>query len=516
MAKKAMDQWQFGDFQTPDNLAKAVVKTLIRNHTIQPDVIIEPSCGKGAFIRAAAAFFIKARLFGFDINADYVAEANASLTGEYGLIKNQVQISQSDFFDMDWETIIRNLPGYILIIGNPPWVTSSELGLLNSTNLPLKSNFQNQRGIAAITGSSNFDISEWMLLRYVDWLLNRQGAIAVLCKYSVARKVMRQIMLNRIHHFSGHIYPIDAKTHFNAAVDACLFVITVDDQHSVCKVYEGLDSYQASSVITERNGFMVKDVAAYERWLHLAGQDMNYIWRSGAKHDCSNVMELEPVGHYLKNGLGEQVDLENDYLYPLLKSSDIGNGRVKLNRRLVLITQHFVGEETSAIAENAPKTWRYLSEHLGYLEKRASSIYKNKPLFSIFGIGYYTFKEWKIAISGLYKKLKFMVVGPINNRPVIFDDTIYFLSFDSKEEAEFIYKLISSDPAREFLESMIFWDEKRPITAEILRRMSLKALAKELALEEQYFYWIQALSTSGEGQLSLGIAEPNSAHIAWQ
>jgi hypothetical protein len=480
----------------------------------QPDVIIEPSCGKGAFIRAAATFLTKAKLFGFDINADHVAEANASLNGEYDLIKNQVQIRQSDFFDMDWDAFIRNLPGYILIIGNPPWVTSSELGLLNSANLPLKSNFQNQRGIAAITGSSNFDISEWMLLRYVDWLSNRQGAIAVLCKCAIARKVMRQIIRNRTHFFSGHIYPIDAKTHFNVAVDACLFVIMVDDQHSLCKVYEGLDSYQASSVIAERNGFMVKDVAAYDRWLHLAGQDINYIWRSGAKHDCSDVMELEPVGHCLQNGLGERVDLESDYLYPLLKSSDIGNGRVQLNRKLVLITQQFVGEGTSAIAENAPKTWRYLSEHRSYFEKRASSIYKNKPLFSIFGIGSYAFRKWKIAISGLYKKLNFMVVGPINNRPVIFDDTIYFLSFDSREEVEFIYKLISSYPAREFLESMIFWDEKRPITAEILRRVSLKALAKELALEEQYFYWIQALPTSGEGQLSLGIAEPDSAHIA--
>lgn len=261
MARKALDQWQFGDFQTPENLAKAVIKTLNRNHAVQPDVIIEPSCGKGAFIRAAATFLTKAKLFGFDINADHVAEANASLNGEYDLIKNQVQIRQSDFFDMDWDAFIRNLPGYILIIGNPPWVTSSELGLLNSANLPLKSNFQNQRGIAAITGSSNFDISEWMLLRYVDWLSNRQGAIAVLCKCAIARKVMRQIIRNRTHFFSGHIYPIDAKTHFNVAVDACLFVIMVDDQHSLCKVYEGLDSYQASSVIAERNGFMVKDVA---------------------------------------------------------------------------------------------------------------------------------------------------------------------------------------------------------------------------------------------------------------
>lgn len=514
MAKKSIDKWQFGDFQTPENLAKEVIETLMRNHAIQPDVIIEPSCGKGAFIRAAACGFSGSKILGFDINDQYVAEANSSVNGFFS--SNEIQINQSDFFDTNWEYLIKNLPGYILILGNPPWVTSSELGLLNSKNLPAKSNFQNRRGIEAITGLGNFDISEWMLLRYVDWLSNRQGMIAILCKYSVARKVMRQIRQGRVTQFSGYIYLIDAKIHFGASVDACLFVLTVDIKHSGCEVYERLDLKQASYVIDDRDGFIVKNVDAYEKWKHLVGQDPHYIWRSGAKHDCSDVMELELVGNYLRNGLGELVDLESNYLYPLLKSSDIGNRRVKLNRRMVLMTQKSVGEDTSSISENAPKTWRYLSEHSSYLEKRASSIYKNKPPFSVFGVGEYTFTEWKIAISGLYKKLNFVVVGPINNRPVVFDDTVYFLSFYSAEEAEFIYKLVSSKPASELLESMIFWDEKRPITSEILRRLSFKALAQELAIEEQYFHWIQAISKSSQGQLKLRIAERNLAYLARQ
>ena len=71
-------------------------------------------------------------------------------------------IYQSNFFNTDWKSFISNLSGDILIVGNPPWVTSSELSILNSQNLPLKSNFQNRRGIEAITGSGNFDISDWM------------------------------------------------------------------------------------------------------------------------------------------------------------------------------------------------------------------------------------------------------------------------------------------------------------------------------------------------------------------
>jgi methylase of polypeptide subunit release factors len=151
---KSVEKWQFGDFQTPDRLALEVVKTLKLNHKISPEFIIEPSCGKGSFVRASLNEFINSRVIGLDINEQYVEEANLSVA-EY-LNSENATIYQSDFFDTDWTKLISNLSGDILIVGNPPWVTSSELSILNSQNLPLKSNFQNRRGIEAITGSGNF------------------------------------------------------------------------------------------------------------------------------------------------------------------------------------------------------------------------------------------------------------------------------------------------------------------------------------------------------------------------
>ncbi len=300
---------------------------------------------------------------------------------------NRVEINESDFFRTDWRKILSSLQGYILVIGNPPWVTNSELGVLNSTNLPEKSNFQNRKGIEAITGSGNFDISEWMLLQHIKWLLKREGAIAFLCKYAVARKVMRQARQSIEHRFFGYIYPIDAKAYFGASVEACLFVLTTDLGNADCEVYESLDSVKPSHIIGERDGFIVSDTYHYEKWRYLRSQDPRYIWRSGIKHDCSKIMELQPVGDSYKNGLGETIKLEKDYIYPLLKSSDLGNGRINSYRKVVLITQKTVGEDTSKIKEIAPNTWKYLVEHREYLDKRRSSIYNNKPYFSIFGIG---------------------------------------------------------------------------------------------------------------------------------
>jgi hypothetical protein len=78
-----------------------------------------------------------------------------------------------------------------------------------------------------------------------------------------------------------------------------------------------------------------------------------------------------------------------------------------------------------------------------------------------------------VAICGLYKKLQFSVVGLKEHKPVVFDDTVYFLSCKSKQEAELIQECLCSTQAQEFLRSFIFWDAKRPVTAEILSRLNL-------------------------------------------
>ncbi|BAZ07974.1 methyltransferase domain-containing protein [Calothrix sp. NIES-3974] len=490
---KSLHKRQFGDFQTPDILATEVTQVLQVNHKISPEVVIEPSCGKGAFIRAVLDSFPDSRIIGLDINKKYLEEAKLSISNHP--LSHHVTLDESDFFKINWEAILSTISGYILVIGNPPWVTNSDLSILDSQNLPPKSNFQNQRGIAAITGSGNFDISEWMLLQYVEWLSKRMGTIAVLCKYSVARKVMYQVKNKFGSRFSFHIYLIDAKLYFQASVEACLCVISTDyPDNCDCKVYQNLKSREVSYLIGERDGLIIRDTKKYEEWRHLLGHNFQYIWRSGIKHDCSKVMELERIHDNLfMNGLQEKYCLEMDYLYPLLKSSDIGKGATENCRKFVLVTQKSVGEDTSIIENVAPKTWQYLLEHDEYFKHRKSIIYKNKPAYSIFGIGSYSFKKWKIAISGLYKQLKFCLVKPLHGKSVMLDDTVNFLSFDTEEEAKFIFQLLTSTPAMEFLDSMIFWDEKRPITIDILKRLSLQAVAKELGFLKTYFYWTKTV-----------------------
>jgi hypothetical protein len=481
-----MHEWkqrkvEFGDFQTPLNLAREVC-ALVARTGFRPVSVVEPTCGTGSFLRAALETFPNVlRVLGFEINPRHVDQARRVVTSAVPL-NTFVEIRQSDFFLTDWAKIVVALPEPILVIGNPPWVTNAELSTLDSSNVPRKSNLDNLRGIDALTGKSNFDISEWMLRSNLEWLNRKSGMLAMLCKTTVARKVLFFAWKNGITISSASLYNLDAQGYFGATVDACLLLVETNltGGSKECQVYDSLYSKEPMSVFGLRNGMLVSNVKTYEKWKDLVGTGLKG-WRSGIKHDCSRVFELRVDDGQLVNGLGEYVDLEPEVLFPLLKSSDLAAHEEP--RRWMVVPQRTMSDDPSRLRVKAPKTWSYLMAHAHLLDKRRSSIYKNRPCFSIFGIGPYSFARWKVAISGLYKKLDFVQIPPFRGRPVVLDDTCYFFPCRTQEECNLLYEMVTSEPAREFLSAFIFWDAKRPITAQILNLLDLWALAQVLGKE---------------------------------
>ncbi len=204
---------EFGDFQTPDELCQQVCG-VIAHSGLSPASIVEPTCGKGSFLRASVQAFPDCRsILGFEVNPVYADEA-----------VDGVSVTQADFFATNWADVLGNLPEPVLGIGNPPWVTNSAIGSLNGSNLPEKSNFLNITGMDAITGKSNFDISEWMVFHLLETLSERQAMLAMLCKTTVARKVLRRAWKSGLQIGEVSVRLIDALNHFGAAVDACLLV----------------------------------------------------------------------------------------------------------------------------------------------------------------------------------------------------------------------------------------------------------------------------------------------------
>lgn len=481
---------EFGDFQTPENLVELIVEFLVQKN-ISPDIIIEPTCGIGNILLAVNKALHPKKTIGIEINKNYVEYLSEKINSN-----DYIEIVNADIFQFLNELPARvNVNKIILLVGNPPWVTNSKISNINGENLPIKKNIKKLRGIEAITGKSNFDIAEFILMRLIELFYKHKSYFVFLCKTIVARNLLKFCWDKSIYYNEAAIYPIDAAKYFNAFVDSCLFFIDFSSQknNQTCDIYDSLEKQN----LLKKHGYYCKklivDIDNFKSHNFFGKSD--YVWRNGVKHDCAKVMELIIKPEGLINGYQEIVKIEEDLLYPLFKSSDLFKPDVKL-RKKVIITQKNVGDDTSYIQKYYPKTWRYLENHQEDFILRKSSVYKNKPKYSIFSIGDYSFMPFKIAISGLYKKINFKLLSPYENKSVLLDDTCNFISCETQEEAEFIYNLLLSEETLAYLNSLIFWDSKRPITTEILNSINLQKIAASLNLKDDYDFFVAKNSST--------------------
>ena len=284
---------------------------------------------------------------------------------------------------------------------------------------------------------------------------------------------------------SSKIFRIDA--------DACLFIIQFGGKKITDKKCEVSDITNPSKVLYKFGFIEDKFYSNIDNITDIDG-NCQMEWRQGVKHDCAKIMELTYENGQLTNKNNEMVNIENTLVYPLLKSSQLKKPIVSETSRQVIIPQKKIKQDTSYIETEAPKTWKYLNDNKEYFDKRKSSIYDNAPDFSIFGIGDYSFKKFKVAISGFYKKPMFSLV--YSEKIMMLDDTCYFLSFDDYDSAYITMLILNSQLVKKFLKNIAFMDSKRPYSKKVLKRIDLdkcmnllsfddlKETEKELELDE--------------------------------
>lgn len=486
---------EYGDFQTNIDLANKVAQHVTKKN-IMPEIIIEPTCGKGNFIIASLSNFKTVKkVFGIEIYKPYVWETKFAIL-DYFLSnpnsnKPEITITHCSIFDFDFKNISKQFPTEkLLIIGNPPWVTNSKLGSLNSSNIPKKSNFKKQNGLDALTGKGNFDIAEYITLMLLDAFQSHNGYLALLLKNSVIKNIVFEQKDKKYRIGKIEKYCIDSKKEFSVSVESALFYCQLNSKPSY-EITE-FDFYSLKKRLSFGwfNNKFVSNLSDYDKTKEIDGV-CPFEWRQGIKHDCTNVMELERVNDHFVNKLSEEIQLEEDLIYGFLKSSDLKDTVIKNTRKYIIVTQTKVGQETSYIEHLFPDTYKYLKANISSFQARKSSIYKGKPLFSIFGIGDYSFKPYKVAISGLYKKYRFSLILPQNDKPVMLDDTCYFIGFDKIEYAVYAIILLNSKTTEAFLKSITFPDAKRVFTKDILMRLNLLSISiniRQKEIEEQLIY----------------------------
>ena len=170
------------------------------------------------------------------------------------------------------------------------------------------------------------------------------------------------------------------------------------------------------------------------------------------------------------------MDLEETYLFPMLKSSHVAKGAASekpLHARDAAHCRRRHGLDTTDRA----RTWDYLNAHAGLLNKRGSSIYRNRPPFSIFGVALHVRAlegrhQWLLQKAGVRNRWSVQRQARRTGRHFL----LLALPDESAGRVPGLAPQLWDGEA--FYKGFVFWDSKRPITADLLRRLDLRRLAR--------------------------------------
>jgi hypothetical protein len=401
------------------------------------------------------------------------------------------------------------LNSFDFVVGNPPWIKweflakeyKKKLGVLYLKVYKLFS----YGGMKAGMGHAHDDISIVFSYVALDKYLKNGGKFAFLLKQtlykSIAGKEFRKFYIDKI---TGKVPLkvirvhdlVDIKPFQPIQSETSLIVIEKGNKTSypvpyfIWKMKDDKSPTEISEDFPLSKVLKLVNIIENEAYPDPSLQDETAPWvivpkgikpealttftnpyevRHGIVDDLDQVFQvtiIEKVPDNLlliKNGISgrrkvEQVTwkIERDLIYPLLKPKYVKRWKI-LGYDYVILPQRKYGENNEEeLKANYPFTYAYLANFKSDLLKRTSRWFKNKPFFTIFGLGEYTFKQWKVVWSAIGYLPEFAVAGTVKDRfldekVLIPDNTIGFIPLDSMDEAYFICGLLNSS----FIKSMI-------------------------------------------------------------
>ena len=183
------------------------------------------------------------------------------------------------------------------------------------------------------------------------------------------------------------------------------------------------------------------------------------------------VIEKRPNGDLLIENLHDvgkikvkhvQVVIEPDLVYPLLRGRDVRRWQTQPSAHIILAqdpeTRRGIPEST--MKQEYPKTYAYLKQfegdpkhrERGTLWGRASSsvvkLMETGAFYSMFAVGPYTMAEWKLVWSDMGDEITAAVVSQGDEKPILPEHHVMFVSLTSQEEAHYLSAALNSSLSR--------------------------------------------------------------------
>ncbi|ELZ34410.1 type i restriction-modification system methyltransferase subunit [Halogeometricum pallidum JCM 14848] len=510
----------FGRYDTPPGLAELAVESVRGGGPNEFDdaLVLDPGCGAGAFLAAAArakrdafaagdapdsdtdrdadpatvARRIAESVRGFDVNPVAVRASRLALVlalrpllRRDGVSSFAPRVVLADATEATADDAPLDGARADVLLGNPPWLTWDSLtprvkdrwreGPMADPALDLFPH----RGREARLGHANDDLSVPYAWTCVHRFLRDGGRAAFVLKRDLmtgpAGELLRRrrvgdrpLSMRRVHDF-GSLSPfgreVDAGTAlYRLDVDAPGGADAPDDSATEdveipATRWSRTDSVQSAfgslsdlrrTLAAEETAFVAADpTTEASPWIRADAEraalgPSEYRIRHGVKDDAKAVYALD-------RETIEAHDIEPDHVYPYLKSKHVVKyGLFGHDRHLV--PQRLAGEDNEeALRREAPNTYAYLDANRERLESRGSSWFDGGPFYSLFGLGPYTWADYKVVWCRLGYKPHFAVVSTVEDpllgeKPVVPGDHCMFVGTDDEREAHYLCGLLNSAP----------------------------------------------------------------------
>lgn len=421
--------------------------------------------------------------------------------------------------DSIWISIVRNAFAPLInekfdyIVGNPPWINWEHLPeKYRESTKPLWDHYKllSIKGVGL--GKVKKDLSMLFLVRVLNLYLKNDGRLGFLIPFTLLktqagagfRRWLADNSIIECIHDLVTLYPFEGVINRTAAI-IVRKTIDIDRARSMNKAIKHFIWVNPTkkAINTDATVGEVKKTTSYYEAIMtpLKENDFRSPWMQVSKEILEDVRKVIGKSEYNANegvntafnqiywvDIIDKIDdkhiiiknselsgskksvrevqgiVEKDLVYPLIRGRDVQRWYVELVNKYIIVPHHKDGKpfKESFIKVNYPRTYSYLNSFKQELENR--SVHKlwgkGNPFYSLYGIGEYTFKPYKVvwkriagAITGKATSFAAAVVEPYNdkilgNKVVIADDSTIIVSTDDRDEAYYLTGILNSITVR--------------------------------------------------------------------
>ena len=485
---------RLGEYYTPRGVAELSVGRLDVDD-YESEAFLDPGCGSGIFLATcidakrralegdlapdALVDIITDTVYGIDLNP--VAVKSAKLSYLLSLLpvlegaevdRLELPVFLTDSLKLTREDDIRFADeGLDLavdhLVGNPPWITWGNLS--EQVRDAWRQKYVKQldllphHGVETRLGHVNDDVSVPFIWVCIHHYLEDDGDASFVLKRDImkgpAGRLLRTQRVNSAPVAVRHIHDFNQLSPFGDDVSVHSAVYTLDPDREPKFPIE-TDSWKRGS---EKPDFStaerMQDTLAHEATGMIAVEedDSSSSWvREDAENRALGACEQD-IRHGVKDDATDvysvdrsQLDeLEHHHIYPYIKSKHVVKYGL-FGHGLHLVPIKKVNEDNEAeLKSDCPKTYEYLESNRQALEERSSTWLEKGTFYNVFGLGEYTWSDYKVVWCRLGFKPHFAVISTVDDedlgeKMVVPGDHCMFISTDDKYEAHFLCGLLNS------------------------------------------------------------------------